>query len=192
MMIIITIIIIIIIVCLKIAANGHGLCSVWVRTSRSLRCSDEYQSLNGYIHLHFALASSGAQLCLVLTWQWTGCLTATSNIEFYVRVKKCRLKRRTFISARRPQNITREAFPKQRQCGMLHPALSYKSELNTDARCHGPVVIVTVVFRMKSRCWTSRGGSEISDIFIGLTLMYWFILDFRLSPCTEYSKLSLG
>ena len=67
MMMIIIIMIIIIIICLKITANGHGLCYVSVRTSRFMRFSDEYQSLNGYIHLHFALGSSGAQLYLVVT-----------------------------------------------------------------------------------------------------------------------------
>jgi hypothetical protein len=114
-------IIIIIIICLKIAANGHGLCSVWVRTSRFMRCSEEYQSLNGHIYLHFALASSGAQLYLVLMWQWTGCLRATSNIEFCVRVEKYGLKQRTFNFARWPQNIRRGTFLKQRQCGLMQP-----------------------------------------------------------------------
>jgi hypothetical protein len=77
---------------------------------------------------------------------------ATSNIEFCFRVEKYGLKQSTFILTRWPQNVTCETFLKQRQCGLLHRALSYKRELNTEARCHGPVVIVTVVFRMKSRC----------------------------------------
>jgi len=85
---------------------------------------------------------------------------ATLNIEFCVRVEKYGLKQRTFIFARRPQNMG-ETFSKQRQSGLLHPALSYKRELNTDVRCHDPFVIVTIVFRMKSRWWTIPGGCDI-------------------------------